>query len=622
MRRVAHAAYWAVPSLLCLVIYWLGLKSWFQQDDFAWLSLNQRLRESGDLWGILFSPRAQGTIRPLSERAFFMIFHGLFGLNALPFRIAAFLTQFANLVLVTAIARRLTRSRTAGFVAALLWVANGTLATVMSWTSSYNQLLCAFFLLASFWFLLLHIERGKRRYEILQWASFLVGFGSLEINVVYPAIAASYALLAARKHFRRTSWLFLPSAAYVFVHWHYAPAPTAGPYLMHWDAGMLATLWTYWQWALGPARLNVASIILPGWVLLTATLALTVALLGFSAAQLRKRNWMAGFLLLWFLILLAPVLPLRDHLSDYYLTMPAIGLAILAAWAMVAAWRSRWYAKTAAVALAAIYLASSLPVARAVTRWNYQVSRASRSLVQGLVRARQFHPGKSILLTGLDSDLFWGTIYHKAYLVAGVRDVYLTPGSEETIQAHPELAVVSNYVLPSAVAIRALEDDRAVVYSVEQDRLRNVTSVFRATARARWGQPELPFRIDVGSPLFADQLGPAWYRIEGSFRWMPRRATVFLHGPVTPDARLHLSGYCPARQVKTKPLRLTVSVDGAVVGEAQLTKPDATFELSFPVPRQSLGKAKVEVAIAVDRTFVVPSDGRELGLVFGTISIR
>jgi hypothetical protein len=622
MRRVADAAYWAAPSLLCLAIYWLGLRAWFQQDDFAWLTLHQRLRESGDLWGILFSPRAQGTIRPLSERGFFLLFHGWFGLNALPFRIVAFATQFINLVLVGAIARKLTRSRTAGFLAAVLWVANGALATVMSWTSAYNQLLCAFFVLASFWFFLLHIETGKRRYYALQWVSFLLGFGALEIIVVYPAIAASYAFLAARKHFRKTLWLFPPSALYVFVHWHYAPAPAAGPYMMHWDAGILATLWTYWQWTLGPARLDLASIVLPGWIVLAATLALTLALLGFASYQLRRQNWAVAFPLLWFLILLAPVLPLRDHLSDYYLTMPAIGMAILGAWATVAAWRSRWYARTAAVLLAAIYVASSLPVARAVTRWNYRLARESRGLVQGLVRARQLHPGKLILLTDVPSDLFWGTVYHKAYLVAGVQDVYLAPGSEESIQPHPELDAVSNYVLPSAVALRALDEDRAVVYSDEGDRLRNVTQVVRATARARWGEPKLPSRIDAGSPLFADQLGQSWYPVEGTYRWMPKRATAFLRGPTAPGEQLHLSGFCPVQLVKTKPLILTASVDGVVVGQAQISKAGAPFDLAFPMPVPSVGKAKVEVTLEVDRTFVVPSDGRTLGLVFGTIAVR
>jgi hypothetical protein len=622
MTRVAKVGYWTIPSLLCVAIYWFGLRAWFQQDDFAWLFLDKHLRETGELWSLLFRPMAQGTIRPLSERAFFIVFYRLFGLDALPFRIAVFLTQFANLVLISSIAWRLTRSRAAGFLAPVLWIANSTLATVMAWTSAYNQVLCAFFLLASFWSLLRYLETEQRRYLVLQWVTFLLGFGALEINVVYPAIASAYVYIAARKYFRRTLWLFLPSLVYAFVHFHFAPTPVSGPYQMHWDARMWGTLWAYWQWTLGPLRLNVVGINPPYWFVLTVNSLLTAGILGFVLVQLRKRNRVPAFLLLWFFLLLAPVLPLVDHFSDHYLTMPTIGLAVLAAWGLAEAWKSHWYAKTAAVLIAVLYLGSSIPVGRAVTRWNYQRSRASRNLVEGLIRAHELHPNKAILLTGVPSDLFWSTLSDKAHWLVGLRNVYLTPGSEAAIEAHPEVGEVSEYVLPSAVALRALDQDRAVVYSADGERLRNVTSLFQTTARARWGQPELPSRVEVGNALFADQLGPTWYAIEDTFRWMPKRATVVLRGPAAPGARLFLNGYFASRPGKAVPLNVTVGVDGSTVGQAALTQPDAVFELNFPVPPEAVGKPKIEVAIEVDRTFVAPSNPRELGLVFGSIAVR
>ncbi len=183
--------------------------------------------------------------------------------------------------------------------------------------------------------------------------------------------------------------------------------------------------------------------------------------------------------------------------------MPTLGLAVLAAWGVVEAWKARWYAKTAVVLLTALYLASSIPVGRAVTRWNYQRSRASRNLVQGLIRAHELHPGKVILLTGVSSDLFWSTLSDKAHWLVEIRDVYLVPGSEANIEAAPEVTEVSDYVLPSVVALRALEQDRAVVYSADGERLRNVTSPFPEHRPPRWGQPELPVRVEVGNRLFS-----------------------------------------------------------------------------------------------------------------------
>lgn len=622
MNRVARVAYWTVPSLLCLAIYWLGLRVWFQLDDFAWLRLDSQLRQTGDLWSLLFAPRAQGTIRPLSERAFFLVFYRLFGLNALPFRIVVFLTQFANLALISSVTWRLTRSRAAGFLAPILWIVNSTLAMVMTWTSAYNQVLCAFFLLASFWSLLLYVETEQRRYLVLQWVMFLLGFGAMEINVVYPAIAAAFVFLTARKHLRSTLWLFLPSFIYAFVHFHFAPMPVSGPYRMYWDASMLRSLLKYWAMSLGPVRLSLAGIHLHHWLLAAATLALSVGMLGFILVQLRKGNRVPAFLLLWFFLLLAPVLPLRDHVLDHHLTMPTIGLAVLAAWGLVEAWNGRRYAKTTAVLLAAIYLASSVPAGQAVTRGWYQRSRDARNLVQGLVRAHELHPGKLILLTGVNNELFWSSLAERAHWVAGVPEVFLTPGSEKVIVADPEFDVLSESVLPAALAIRALDENRAVVYSAGEDRLRNVTTLFQATASKRWGQPDLPSRVDVGNVLFSDQIGPTWYPTDGRFRWMPRRATVILPGPAAPGARLFLTGFCPAALLKKAPLHVTVSVDGAAVGQASLTKPDAAFELDFPLPPQAVGTARIEVAIEVDRTYVSPSDGRELGLIFGTVAVR
>src|SRR5580704_1952817 len=118
-RTLTRAAWWCGPALICLLIHWRGLASWFRADDFAWLALRPSLHN-------LFAPMAQGTIRPWSDRLFFFAGFGLFGLDALPFHILVFATQFANLALAAWIGARLTGSRTAGFLAAVLWASSDT----------------------------------------------------------------------------------------------------------------------------------------------------------------------------------------------------------------------------------------------------------------------------------------------------------------------------------------------------------------------------------------------------------------------------------------------------------------------------------------------------------------
>ncbi len=622
MSRAARIAYWTAPGLFCLVLYWLGLKTWFRQDDFAWLALHLRLQETGDLWTILFAPMAQGTIRPLSERLFFLAFYHFFGLEAIPYRIAVFLTQFANLALLSLIARRLTGSRLAGFWAPVFWTANSGLALSMSWTAAYNQILCAFFILLSFYLLLRHFDTGERRYWLAQWVTFLLGFGALEINVVYPAIAAAYALCCARENFRKTLWLFVPSAAYAVLHRYAAPGPAGGLYTMYFDSSLATTLLTYWQWALGAARVGLANFDLPGWTAPAGTAILSVAILGFAVRQSARRNGLAAFFLLWFLIVLAPVLPLRDHVSDYYLTMPVIGLAMLGGWAFSRGLHSQWGLRVASVLCAAIYLGASVPVVRTAMRWNYESSRAARTLVRGVARARELHPHKVILLTGVDTDLFWAGVFDKPFRLIGVSDVYLAPGAEGNIDAHTELGNVADYVLPPGPALRALEENRAVVYSAGGARLRNVTATWRVIARSRWTSAQEPKRVDAGNPLFDGQLGPTWHAREGAYRWMPKRATVRLGGPSVSGERLYVSGYCPKRQLERGPLTLTVSVEGRALPAVKITRGDELFEFSFPLPAELIGRASVEIALEVDRTLTDAGDGRVLGLVFGSFAIR
>src|ERR1700681_231629 len=89
-RRVA---YYGVPMLFCLAVHQLALKTWFFQDDFAWLALRLDISSPSDLLQALFAPKAQGTIRTLSERLSFLTFSSLFGLNIVPFKVWTFLTQ-------------------------------------------------------------------------------------------------------------------------------------------------------------------------------------------------------------------------------------------------------------------------------------------------------------------------------------------------------------------------------------------------------------------------------------------------------------------------------------------------------------------------------------------------
>ena len=58
----------------------------------------------------------------------------------------------------------------------------------------------------------------------------------------------------------------------------------------------------------------------------------------FVAVMLRSRAWLALFFLAWYLITLSVYLPLANHISGYYATVPMVGLAMLGGWAIAVAW--------------------------------------------------------------------------------------------------------------------------------------------------------------------------------------------------------------------------------------------------------------------------------------------
>lgn len=620
MTRVGRAAYWTIPSLLCLALYWLGLKAWFFQDDFAWLGLHQMVHRPQDLWPVMFAPMAQGTIRPWSERGFFLLFYSLFGLEALPFRIWVFLTQFANLLLLCSVTWRLTRSRAAGFLAPILWMVNSALAAAMSWTSSYNQVLCAFFLLLAFRLFLQYVETGERKYYVWQWVVFLLGFGALELNVVYPALVFSYALFCARKYLWQTVPLFAASAIYTAAHNRVSPGSKTGVYAMHWDSSMVTSFATYWRWAMGPERMENLGYG-PPWLIATGTCVLLGAVAAFVLWKLYRREWLAAFCVSWFAIVLSPLLPLRDHVSYYYNTIPVIGLAILGAWAVVEAWKSGTVARIGAIVLAIVYVASNATVTEAQTRWNFQRSRALRALVRGVERAHELHPGKMILLKGVRSELFWTGFADRPFRLLGISEVYLVPGSEDQIDAHPDIGEPREFVLPPAPTLMALKQGQAVVYEASGERLLNITGFYSKLALSTW-KPELPRSVDAGESLYSDQIGKGWYAIENGYRWMSQEAEVRLGAPKSAGQKLHLSGYAPEELLRAGPLHLTVSADGVALSTFTLQPKDLQFDLTAEMPAASVGKVETLIRLTSDRAYVPPQDGRKLSLAFGKFRIQ
>ncbi len=581
--RLAAAA---VPILF----FWRTLGIWFLADDFAWLGLRLSIFNVQDFLRALCSPMAQGTVRFLSERAFFLGFETLFGLNAIPFRIAALAVAAAASVLLAEAAWRLTGSRRIAILTPVLWTSHFGLAAAMGWLSSTNQVWVSALLLAAF----AAFTSGRLWVTV---ACVLLGFGALETMVVFPVLALAWAWWFDRQRLQAALWLTVPSIGFAALHLFVIPKPATDPaYLAHLDPKSLAATLGYYlrlafQW--------------PG--LLLAPIAAWVA---------RGRAlWFGG---IWFLALIAPVLPFRDHRLEYYLGAPSMAAAFLIALTAERLAERGLAARLASAALLGAVLFTQLPEGRRILDWQRQRSRAVRSLVSGVLAARELAPRKAILLQGISNQLFWDGIFDNPFRIAGVSRVYLAPGAERVIDAHPEWGGINAWLIPPSSARRMLEEDAAVVYEPRGAQLANVTVDWRRVAEGL-GTELSPF-VDVADPAFQAQVAGGFYPIEGKGRWMGPKGSVRLSAANALAGEVVVTGYHPPAAAAL--IRLRARVGGRLTAERQLAEPGQPFELILPVEGGIAKAAEVTVELEASPTVRPAGDGRELSLILGSIQLR
>lgn len=470
----SRLAVWSIPAAICLSVYHLGLWCWFHADDFSLLFLVRLPAE--EFWAGIFEPRAQGTFRPLSEKLFFYLFHGWFGFDAFPFRAAAFAVHCANLALLTLLTRRLSGKLSLGILAASLWTVHHGLAYPLTWSSAFNQILCSFFLLAGLLLFARFASGGGRIWYGAQLAAFLAGLGSLETAVVYPALCLA---LGFAQRWKRALWALalLPiSAGFAWFQAAGSAELRGSIYALSFQPEtILANLIWYAREAVAP--LEGRPYLLPCAIVLTAL----------AALQLWARNRAAQFGLCWFLIALAPYLVFEGRQAHYYLAIPAAGMAVFLAGSLD--WKRGFRLPVAAAALfaCAVIVWQSIAFGRTIAANNYRSAASARNLLTGVAHVRGRHPNKTILLTDVAQPVFYASIYHDVFRLAGIYNVHLTPDGN-TIAQLPGYNPIAAHFASVRDTRLLLDRGAAVVYSAAQPRLREITSRYRATLDVRLGR--------------------------------------------------------------------------------------------------------------------------------------
>jgi hypothetical protein len=618
MNTLKRAAPWIAPPVLCLAYFWRAFVIWFRIDDFAWLTLPQVIQKPSGVWLALFQSAAQGTVRIISERLYFLTLTSLFGVTTWPFRAAAFLTWFAALWLIQAIGVRLTGSRAAGLFAALLWAAHGSLATPLVWASSYNEVLIAFVVLFAFYARLRWIESGAPKWRVMEAVAFLTGFGVLETIVVYPALVLLHAAVdaRARAYWRSALWMLAPAGLFAAAHSFLIPKTDDAHYTLIFDGRLASTLWRYLDWTLAPwriAELGPTTQFLGLWLFVAIAGTLAVH----CVALLHRRNPLPMLCLGWFVLSIAPVLPLPNHISDYYLTVPGIGIAWLAGSALARAWQAKLPWRIAAAVLALGYFTGSAKLVVTETVWLQHLTARIRVAAWALEGESVVHPGAAVLLDGFAEEPLIHSLPSQMNITMGVSRVWLPPGQDQVVD-QTDLGNLSRLRTTDEAIFAALENGDLRVVSLRGQLATDITLPYHAAQKARWSA-SVPNFVDVGLPVFAPRLGPGWFGIENGARWSGGAASLQLQIPA--GARiLRVTGFGAPGVLASGPVSIAFLANGRALGSVSVQEAGKPFAFDLPLPAGLSGAAKIELHCS--RTFRPPGDGRELGMVFGTFAAR
>ena len=347
------------------------------------------------------------------------------------------------------------------------------LARSLTWTSAYNQILCAFFFLLSFWLFLRFVTTGRWHYYLVQWVTFILGFGAHEVMVVYPAVLFAYVVLLDRRRWPHVALMFLASASLGWLQWRTVQALASGVYQPHFDTTGLVDSLTYY------GRSSVA-----GHEPVVVALLVGIPLLAVAAHQARRKNFLGLFFLAWFLLSLAPYLPAGEHRSDYYLVIPTLGLAMLGGWAAVLAVQATKVYRVTAVLCLGLFLWGSVRRAYQEVDFYQPLSLSVKQLISDVSQARNLHPTRTILLTNVPEMIFHLSIAHDAFRLVHLYDVYLGPGHDH-ISPKPGSAPVEKFVLSKQDTLRAIQRKNIVVYDASGPRLVDVTPQYSALVKLK-----------------------------------------------------------------------------------------------------------------------------------------
>jgi hypothetical protein len=319
LRRTAifQTAFIAIHAAIIAAIVYVWRFSYFWLDDFNNLYWVQRETD----WSMLkhvINPASE-FFRPVGMLAYRILWQA-FGLNPLPYHVAAWTLHAINVALVYVLLVRIVNSRFAAGVGTLLFSFRANFAAIYwSFGFIFELLACLFMLVA----LLLHI-REKRSWTnvVLVLLLYVLAIKSKEMAVTLPCLFLAYNVSHQRRVDRKLVFEFLALAVIAswFIHLKLstmASASTDHPYFLDFS---VITAGRGFGWYFD--RLYEVPLRWGAWIIMSTA--------AFVAMWFR-REYRGVFFLAYIFIALMPLVFLVNHRGEFYWYIPAAGLSGMAA---------------------------------------------------------------------------------------------------------------------------------------------------------------------------------------------------------------------------------------------------------------------------------------------------
>ncbi|MFM2126361.1 MAG: hypothetical protein RL328_2812, partial [Acidobacteriota bacterium] len=123
-------------------------------------------------------------------------------------------------------------------------------------------------------------------------------------------------------------------------------------------------------------------------------------------------------------------------------------------------------------------LGSALEV-DAVSKWYFNLTSNDRIVFRALESEAAQHPGKTILITGVDDDVFLHTVAGGADRTLGIQTIWLPPGQDAVLDGG-RLPNLQRFRVDPGVLTEALRQNQVRVLEISGVVARDVTDTYRA----------------------------------------------------------------------------------------------------------------------------------------------